>query len=125
MAAARASNPEVGSSMKTIEGLATSSTAIVNRFRCSVDRPSIPGRPTSAPLNGVSSTSSIISSTKAWQSKRLSYLFICIKTIPEGVYNVEKGHTMFHTFCVFKSTSEDNRSQAENSKDSQTVKQGE
>ncbi|KAK3018923.1 hypothetical protein RJ639_003520 [Escallonia herrerae] len=39
MAAALASRPEVGSSMNMIEGLATSSTAIVNLFLCSVDRP--------------------------------------------------------------------------------------
>ena len=31
--------PEVGSSMKTMEGLATSSTAMVSRLRCSTDRP--------------------------------------------------------------------------------------
>uniref|UniRef100_A0A7C9D2K3 Uncharacterized protein n=1 Tax=Opuntia streptacantha TaxID=393608 RepID=A0A7C9D2K3_OPUST len=63
MAAALASSPEVGSSMKMIDGLATSSTAIVSLFRCSVERPFTPGSPTSAPLNGVSSTSSITSST--------------------------------------------------------------
>ena len=34
--------PEVGSSMKTMEGLATSSTAIVRRLRCSTLRPYIP-----------------------------------------------------------------------------------
>ena len=34
-----ASSPEVGSSMKTMEGLATSSTAMVSRLRCSTDRP--------------------------------------------------------------------------------------
>ncbi|KAK3002196.1 hypothetical protein RJ639_021002 [Escallonia herrerae] len=48
MAAALASRPEVGSSMNMIEGLATSSTAIVNLFLCSVDRPVIPGSPTIA-----------------------------------------------------------------------------
>lgn len=31
--------PEVGSSMKTMEGLATSSTAIVNLLRCSTLSP--------------------------------------------------------------------------------------
>ncbi|KAL0918031.1 hypothetical protein M5K25_013152 [Dendrobium thyrsiflorum] len=50
IAAARASRPDVGSSMKMIEGLATSSTAIVNLFLCSVDRPEIPGSPTNASL---------------------------------------------------------------------------
>lgn len=38
-AAALASKLEVGSSTKIMEGLATSSTAIVSRLRCSVDRP--------------------------------------------------------------------------------------
>ncbi|KAK6789427.1 hypothetical protein RDI58_013226 [Solanum bulbocastanum] len=65
IAAALASNPDVGSSMNTIEGLATSSTAIVSRFLCSVDSPSTPGKPTKAPLSGLSSTSSITSSTNA------------------------------------------------------------
>ncbi|KAF4372423.1 hypothetical protein F8388_027096 [Cannabis sativa] len=60
--AALASNPEVGSSMNTIEGFATSSTAMVNLFRCSVERPLTPGNPTSACLSGESSTSSITSS---------------------------------------------------------------
>lgn len=51
--------PEVGSSIKTAEGLATSSTAMVRRLRCSTLRPLVPGRPTSALRSGVSSTSSI------------------------------------------------------------------
>jgi hypothetical protein len=34
--------PEVGSSMKTMEGLATSSTAIVRRLRCSTLKPYMP-----------------------------------------------------------------------------------
>ncbi len=40
--------PEVGSSMKTMEGLDTSSTAMVRRFLCSTDRPLTPGIPTRA-----------------------------------------------------------------------------
>jgi len=64
IAAARASSPEVGSSMKMIDGFATSSTAMVSLFLCSVDRPFTPGSPTKASLNGLSSTSSITSSTK-------------------------------------------------------------
>jgi hypothetical protein len=36
--------------MNMIEGLDTSSTAIVRRFRCSVDNPFIPGIPTKASL---------------------------------------------------------------------------
>lgn len=48
IAADLASSPEVGSSMKTIEGLATSSIAMVNLFLCSVDNPSTPGKPTKA-----------------------------------------------------------------------------
>uniref|UniRef100_A0A7C9DQV0 Secreted protein n=1 Tax=Opuntia streptacantha TaxID=393608 RepID=A0A7C9DQV0_OPUST len=63
MAAALASSPEVGSSINMIEGFATSSTAIVSLFRCSVERPFTPGSPTSASLRLVSSTSSMISST--------------------------------------------------------------
>ena len=57
--AIRRAAPEVGSSMNTMEGLATSSTAIVSRFLASTERPLTPGRPTSALLNGSSSTSSI------------------------------------------------------------------
>ena len=63
IAAALASNPEVGSSMKSMEGLATNSTAIVSLLHCSVERPFTPGNPTNACLNGFSSTSSITSST--------------------------------------------------------------
>ncbi|KAK3012422.1 hypothetical protein RJ639_011448 [Escallonia herrerae] len=63
IAAALASSPDVGSSMKMMEGLATNSTAIVSLFLCSVDRPSTPGRPTSASLSGFNSTKSITSST--------------------------------------------------------------
>ena len=51
--------PVVGSSMKMTEGLATSSTAIVRRLRCSTLRPVLPGTPTSDPFSGVSSTSAI------------------------------------------------------------------
>ncbi|KAH7685641.1 hypothetical protein IHE45_04G053200, partial [Dioscorea alata] len=61
--AALASGPEVGSSMKMIDGFATNSTATVSCFRCSVDRPSTPGRPTKASRNTLSSTNSITSST--------------------------------------------------------------
>ncbi|XAR52745.1 hypothetical protein NMG60_11020969 [Bertholletia excelsa] len=49
-AAALASNPDVGSSMKIIQGLATSSTAIVSRLHCSVDKLLTPGKPTKASL---------------------------------------------------------------------------
>ena len=117
MAAALASKPDVGSSMNTIEGLATSSTAIVNLFRCSVDKPSTPGRPTNAPLSGVSSTSSITSSTKACK-------------IPYSNQIVPKSHKNYKIQFIFtrwisKVTSDGNRSQAENRSDSRTVKQGE
>ena len=117
IAAALASNPDVGSSMNTIEGLATSSTAIVNLFRCSVDKPSTPGRPTNPPLSGVSSTSSITSSTKAWKIPSSNH--IVLKT-----YKNQKTHFIF-TRWVSKLTSDGNRSQAENRSDSRTVKQGE
>lgn len=60
IAAALASRPDVGSSRKIIDGLETSSTAIVRRFRCSVDKPLIPGNPTSESLIP---SSSIVSRT--------------------------------------------------------------
>ena len=43
--------------MKTMEGLATSSTAMVSLLRCSTDKPLWPGRPTTAPARDSSSTS--------------------------------------------------------------------
>ena len=45
--------------MKMMEGLATSSTAMVSRFRCSTERPEAPGSPTSVPRNDVSSIKAI------------------------------------------------------------------
>ena len=60
IAAALASNPVVGSSMNMIEGLATSSTAIVSLLRCSVVKPLTPGSPTRESLI---SSSSIVSRT--------------------------------------------------------------
>ncbi|KAA6419729.1 MAG: hypothetical protein FRX49_10262 [Trebouxia sp. A1-2] len=42
--------------MKTMEGLATSSTAMVSRFLCSTDKPLWPGRPTTAPACDSNST---------------------------------------------------------------------
>ncbi|KAM3688046.1 hypothetical protein ACJW31_10G120900 [Castanea mollissima] len=69
IAAALASRPEVGSSMNIIDGLATSSTAIVSLLRCSVERPLTLGKPTSASLNEVSSTSSMTSSMNICSSK--------------------------------------------------------
>lgn len=59
------STPEVGSSMKTMEGFATSSTAMVNRFRCSTDKPSTPGLPTTAPAKDLNSTRSITCAMQA------------------------------------------------------------
>ena len=49
--AGRQGTPEVGSSMKMMLGLATSSTAMVRRLRCSTLRPLDPGLPTSASLH--------------------------------------------------------------------------
>ena len=49
-------SPVVGSSMKMMEGLATSSTAMVRRLRCSTLSPVLPGMPTSEFRSGVSST---------------------------------------------------------------------
>ena len=66
IAAALASKPEVGSSINMIDGLATSSTAIVNRFRCSVDKPLTPGKPTRESLIPSSSIVSRTSFTKSW-----------------------------------------------------------
>lgn len=65
IAAALASKPEVGSSMNMMEGLATSSTAIVSRLRCSVDKPLAPGTPTRESLIP---SSSIVSSTSLMNS---------------------------------------------------------
>ena len=65
MAAALASNPVVGSSMKIMEGFATSSTAIVSRLRCSVDKPLTPGMPTRESLIPSSSMVSKTSLTKS------------------------------------------------------------
>lgn len=65
IAAALASRPEVGSSINIMEGLATSSTAIVSRFLCSVERPLTPAIPTSASLMP---SSSIVSRTSLTNS---------------------------------------------------------
>ncbi|KAK8269241.1 hypothetical protein V6Z12_D11G116400 [Gossypium hirsutum] len=47
---ALASKPEVGSSINIMDGLETSSTAMVNRLRCSGDIPLTCGMPTKASL---------------------------------------------------------------------------
>lgn len=65
IAAALASRPDVGSSINIMDGLETSSTAIVNRFRCSVDRPLAPGIPTKASLIPSSSMTSRTSLTNS------------------------------------------------------------
>ena len=62
--AARESSPDVGSSMKMIAGLATSSTPIVSRFACSVERPA-PLYPIMECAIGSISRSSMISRTNA------------------------------------------------------------
>lgn len=64
IAAALASRPEVGSSMNSMEGFATSSTAMVSLFLCSTERPFTFGIPTNASFIGLSSINSMISSTK-------------------------------------------------------------
>jgi hypothetical protein len=72
--------------MKIIEGFATSSTAIVNLFLCSVDSPLTPGRPTIASLRPVSSISSITSSTNAYRQKaELIHLKKLINFIPPSL----------------------------------------
>nr|GMD52245.1 Coatomer subunit beta-1 [Ipomoea batatas] len=73
IAAALASRPDVGSSMKMMDGLATSSTATVNRFLCSVERPSTPGSPTRESLKGFSSTSSITCSMNIYTDRHTQY----------------------------------------------------
>ena len=65
IAAALASKPDVGSSINIIDGLETSSTAIVSRLRCSVDKPLIPGMPTKESLIPSSSIVSRTSLTKS------------------------------------------------------------
>ncbi|KAK2976354.1 hypothetical protein RJ640_014185, partial [Escallonia rubra] len=72
IAAALASRPDVGSSMKMIDGLATNSTAMVSLFLCSVDRPSTPGRPTRASFKGFNSTKSITSSTNIYKKTSIN-----------------------------------------------------
>lgn len=61
-AAARASKPDVGSSINIIDGLETSSTAMVSLLRCSVDKPLWPGMPTK---ESFISSSSIVSRTSS------------------------------------------------------------
>lgn len=65
-AAALASKPVVGSSTKMMEGLATSSMAMVSRLRCSVDGPLTPGMPTKASFTKPSSTVSRTSATNSY-----------------------------------------------------------
>jgi len=62
-AAARASKPDVGSSINIIDGLETSSTAMVSLLRCSVDKPLWPGTPTKQSFTLSSSIVSRTSST--------------------------------------------------------------
>ena len=72
IAAALASNPVVGSSMKIIEGIATSSTAIVSRLHYSFDRPVTPGMPTKAsfiPSSSMVSRTSFTNSCKTCHSR--------------------------------------------------------
>ena len=59
IAVAFESKPIVGSSMKIIDGLETSSTAIVSLLRYSFDRPLMPGTPTKASFT----SSSMVSKT--------------------------------------------------------------
>ncbi|KAL0927350.1 hypothetical protein M5K25_001512 [Dendrobium thyrsiflorum] len=75
IAADLASTPDVGSSMNKIDGLATSSTAIVSRLRCSVDKPFMPGIPTKASLSPSSSTVSRTASTKSCELQLRNYLW--------------------------------------------------
>jgi hypothetical protein len=76
MAAALASKPDVGSSMNMIEGLDTSSTAIVSLFRCSVDSPFTPGIPTKESLISSNSIVSRTSLTNSCEGKKCGELTI-------------------------------------------------
>jgi hypothetical protein len=94
IAAALASRPEVGSSMNIIEGFATSSTAIVSLFLCSIDNPLTPGRPTIASRNTSSSTSDITSSTNIYIeinfiSMEILNLFFCTMSAKQAFYKFE------------------------------------
>ena len=83
MAAALASSPVVGSSMKMIDGFATNSTAIVSRFLCSVDNPLSPATPTKASLissNSIVSSTCFTNSCKDWFEIGVELLFdLCVE----------------------------------------------
>ncbi|GJW34736.1 hypothetical protein Tco_0057656 [Tanacetum coccineum] len=78
MAAALASNPEVGSSMKIIDRFATSSTAMVNFFRYPFECPLTHGNQTSASLNGFESLKflqlQIFRSLEDWEVSSLQFM---------------------------------------------------
>ena len=57
--------------MNTMAGLATSSTAMVSRLRCSTDRPLMAGSPTMALDSAVSSTKSMTCAQVGMQSGRM------------------------------------------------------
>ncbi|KAL0907284.1 hypothetical protein M5K25_021684 [Dendrobium thyrsiflorum] len=73
VAAALASRPDVGSSINIIDGFATSSTAIVSRFLCSVDKPLMFGIPTNSSRIFSSSTVSRTNSTKSCGAKNSEF----------------------------------------------------
>lgn len=121
--AALASKPDVGSSINIIDGLETSSTAIVSLFCCSVDSPLWPGIPTKQSFIPSSSIVSITSSTnlcriRLFQLKIVFYKKKCLNA-HKNVWL--KSNTAF----ICGSVSGGNRSQAEYITDSSTVICGE
>lgn len=101
IAAARASKPEVGSSINMIDGLATSSTARVNRLRCSVDKPPTPAMPTKESLIPSSSIVSRTSFTNSWGRKILS--FNLTQMFKSTVIEIIMFFKRYHTALVFES----------------------
>ena len=76
--------PEVGSSMKTMEGLETSSTATVRRRRCSTDSPLKPGKPTRAPRKPCMSTNSNTCASHRSVNMRALMLACCPAATPRA-----------------------------------------
>ena len=66
MAIDLASRSEVDSSMNITDGLATTSTTIINLFFCSMERPFTPGRPTRKSLNLSSSINQLHHLLRFW-----------------------------------------------------------
>ena len=70
--------------MKMTDGLATSSTAMVRRLRCSTLSPLCPGMPTSVWRSGVSSTMSITSFTNSRTCNMCTFMTLCVRSDVSG-----------------------------------------